>query len=86
LNDGGGLVYFSGANNRNVYYKSVPIPATALPVAPPFTLTDEGRKRGLLDEKDTNCCPTHNSFEPPPTGDILGDTGSDIRFFFGVHG
>ena len=74
FNAGGGLVYFSGAENRNVYYKSVPIPATASPVARPFTLTDEGRALGLKDDEatnDTNCCETHNSFEPPPAGDVL---------------
>lgn len=71
FNDGGGLVYFSGAGNRAVYYASVPIPAAAVAVSPPFTLTPEGVAIGLLDPADTNCCATHNSFQLPEEGSPL---------------
>lgn len=69
FNAGGGLVYFAGADNRDVYYRSVPIPHSALPVDKPFTLTDEGKKIGLT-EDDANCCETHNSFALPTSQQV----------------
>jgi hypothetical protein len=65
FNAGGGLAYMSGAESRDVYYDSIPVGATASAVSPPFTLTGDGLAIGLLDPDDTNCCPTHNSFELP---------------------
>jgi hypothetical protein len=67
---GGGLVYLAGSG-RPGYYDSVPIPATAVAVAPPFTLTPVGVGLGLLDPEDTDCCATHNSFNIPPVGGPL---------------
>ena len=71
FNAGGGLVYFSGAGNRDTYYDSVPIPATAVSVSPPFSLTPDGVALGLLDPSDTDCCATHNSFSLPGAGSAL---------------
>jgi len=71
FNAGGGLAYFAGADNRAVYYASVPIPAAAVAVAPPFTLTAAGVAIGLLDPLDTDCCFTHNSFNLPGAGSPL---------------
>lgn len=71
FNAGGGLVYFSGAANRDTYYDSVPIPATAVSVSPPFSLTPDGVALGLLDPSDTDCCATHNSFSLPEAGSAL---------------
>ena len=68
FNAGGGLIYFAGADRRDTYYLSVPIPPGAVAVSPPFSLTPEGTALGLLDPADTDCCATHNSFTlPPPT-------------------
>ena len=71
FNAGGGLVYFAGADRRATYYSSVPIPAGAVAVAAPFTLTAAGTAIGLIAPADTNCCPTHNSFNLPPFGSSL---------------
>jgi hypothetical protein len=70
FNAGGGLVYMSGANNRGVYYQSVPVPLAAAAVSSPFTLTAEGIAIGLTNS-DANCCATHNSFNVPPSGSPL---------------
>jgi len=71
FNAGGGLVYFAGANRRDTYYLSVPIPPGAVAVSPPFTLTPEGLALGLDPATDTNCCATHNSFTLPAPGGAL---------------
>jgi hypothetical protein len=74
FNDGGGLAYFAGAENRDIYYASVPIPAAAAAVSPPFTLTAAGVAIGLDAlgaGTDTNCCATHNSFGLPGAGSPL---------------
>ncbi|MBI2528005.1 MAG: hypothetical protein HYY95_24565 [Candidatus Rokubacteria bacterium] len=71
FNAGGGLVYFAGAANRDTYYDSVPIPAAAVAVSPPFSLTADGVALGLLDPADTDCCATHNSFSLPGAGSAL---------------
>jgi len=71
FNAGGGLAYFAGAENRDTYYDSVPIPATAVSVSPPFSLTPDGAALGLLDPADTDCCATHNSFSLPGAGSAL---------------
>jgi hypothetical protein len=73
FNAGGGLVYFAGGDNRDVYYRSVPIPTSALPVQRPFTLTPDGEKVGLneKEKRDANCCMTHNSFRLPTTRQVL---------------
>jgi hypothetical protein len=67
---GGGLLYFAGAANRATYYNSVPIPAAAVAVAAPFTVTSVGAALGLT-STDVNCCATHNSFSLPPSGSAL---------------
>jgi hypothetical protein len=71
FNAGGGLLYFSGAGNMDTYYDSVPVPAAAVAVSPPFSLTPEGVALGLLDPADTDCCATHNSFSIPEPGSAL---------------
>ncbi|MGH9355627.1 MAG: PEP-CTERM sorting domain-containing protein, partial [Terriglobia bacterium] len=40
-------------------------------VSPPFKLTSAGVTFGLTDPGDDNCCATHNSFAPPPSGSAL---------------
>lgn len=67
---GGGLLYLAGADNRATYYASVPIPATGLAVAPPFTVTSAGLSLGL-NMTESNCCATHNSFSLPAAGSPL---------------
>jgi hypothetical protein len=67
---GGGLLYFAGAANRATYYNSVPIPATGVAVAAPFTVTSVGAALGLT-SIDVNCCATHNSFSLPAAGSGL---------------
>jgi exosortase sorting signal-containing protein len=67
---GGGLLYFAGAGNRATYYSSVPIPAAAVAVAGPFTVTSVGTALGLTGT-DVNCCATHNSFSLPAAGSAL---------------
>jgi hypothetical protein len=67
---GGGLLYNSGAANRATYYASVPIPATGVAVAPPFTVTVAGAALGMT-AADANCCATHNSFSLPGPGSSL---------------
>ncbi|MGI8895979.1 MAG: IPTL-CTERM sorting domain-containing protein, partial [Casimicrobiaceae bacterium] len=81
FNAGGGLVYFAGASNRDTYYLSVPIPAGAVAVSPPFTLTPEGVALGLLLAEDANCCATHNSFTLPPAGGALRVAETDSAGF-----
>jgi hypothetical protein len=77
FNSGGGLLYLAGANDRAAYYASVPIPATAIAVSPPFTLTAAGKAapfsliEGSGGGSDDNCCPTHNSFSLPGAGSPL---------------
>ncbi len=67
---GGGLLYLAGANNRATYYTSVPVPATGVAVAGPFTVTAIGTGLGLTNA-DANCCATHNSFSLPGLGSPL---------------
>ncbi|MEJ7670583.1 MAG: IPTL-CTERM sorting domain-containing protein [Casimicrobiaceae bacterium] len=81
FNAGGGLVYFAGAENRDTYYLSVPIPAGAVAVSAPFTLTPEGVALGLLTAQDANCCATHNSFNLPPAGGALRVAETDSAGF-----
>jgi len=69
FNAGGGLVYLAGAEDPG-YYGSVPVPAAAVAVSPPFTLTADGLALGL-NNTDANCCPTHNSFTVPGAGNPL---------------
>ena len=70
FNAGGGLMYLAGASNRATYYNSIPVPATATAVSPPFTITAAGTTLGLI-VTDANCCPTHNSFTTPAAGSAL---------------
>jgi hypothetical protein len=74
---GGGILYNSGAGNRATYYNSVPIPATAAAVSPPFVVTAAGAALGML-LADANCCATHNSFTLPAPGSplIVAETDS----------
>ena len=81
FNAGGGLVYFAGADRRDTYYLSVPIPAGAVAVSPPFTLTAEGLALGLDPTTDTNCCATHNSFNLPAPGGALRVAETDSAGF-----
>lgn len=67
---GGGILYLAGADNSATYYNSVPIPATGVAVAGPFTLTSVGTSLGLT-STDVNCCATHNSFTLPAAGSGL---------------
>jgi hypothetical protein len=67
---GGGLLYLAGAGNRATYYNSVPIPAAAAAVSPPFTVTPAGAALGIT-TADANCCATHNSFSLPGSGSPL---------------
>jgi hypothetical protein len=67
---GGGLLYLAGAENRDTYYASVPIPATGVAVSAPFTVTAAGATLGL-NNSDANCCATHNSFTLPAAGSPL---------------
>jgi hypothetical protein len=67
---GGGLLYLAGAGNRATYYASVPIPATGVAVAAPFTVQPAGAALGLT-SADVNCCATHNSFALPAPGSAL---------------
>ena len=86
FNAGGGLFVNSGAQHGDGdpstgpdnYYNFLPIPVGSQAVAPPFTLTDEGRDLGLEDARngvgtneDINCCETHNAFQRPPEGSAL---------------
>ena len=77
FNSGGGLLYLAGAADRAAYYASVPIPATAVAVSPPFTLTAAGKAapfsliEGTGAGSDDNCCATHNSFSLPGSGSPL---------------
>jgi hypothetical protein len=72
FNAGGGLLYLAGAEDPG-YYNSVPVPASAVAVSAPFTVTSFGaglggafgNAPGLTDPGDDNCCPTHNSFTLP---------------------
>ena len=84
FNSGGGLAYFAGAEDPG-YYGSVPIPATAIAVSAPFTLTADGVAIGLIGgsggTSDTNCCPTHNSFALPGAGSPLKVAETDSKGF-----
>jgi hypothetical protein len=84
FNRGGGLLYNAGGENDSAaYYSSVPIPATAVAVNIPFTLTAAGKAApfGLIEgvsgdpvsgpASDDNCCETHNSFTLPGAGSQL---------------
>jgi hypothetical protein len=66
---GGGLMYLAGALDPG-YYDSVPVPATAVAVSPPFTVQPPGAALGLT-TAEANCCATHNSFNLPPPGSPL---------------
>lgn len=66
---GGGIIYEAGALDAG-YYNSVPIPASAVAVSPPFTVTAAGLALGLT-AAEANCCATHNSFNLPPPGSSL---------------
>ena len=80
FNSGGGLLFLAGAHHSDGslpyrdYYKALPLPASGLPVAGPFTLTAAGKTTiGITDgsggtSDDINCCVTHNSFALPPAG------------------
>src|SRR5262249_34598773 len=72
---GGGLLYLAGAGVPGAY-ASVPVPATAAPVSPPFTLTAAGVAVGL-NATEGNCCATHNSFNLPPSGGALVTAETD---------
>jgi hypothetical protein len=78
---GGGILALAGAANRTVFYKFVPIPATAVAVNPPFTLTTYGLLLGLAEGTDDNCCPTHNSFQLPAPGSPLKVVETDNQGF-----
>jgi hypothetical protein len=84
FNHGGGLFFAAGAERgdgdptiADVYYSSVPLPLGGQAVSEPFTLTDEGRALGFIDDpndpdaSDINCCATHNSFQEPPADSPL---------------
>jgi hypothetical protein len=86
FNAGGGLFVNSGGQRGDgdpntgpdSFYSFVPIPLGGAAVAPPFTLTDDGKALGFEDSSgligthdDINCCPTHNSFQLPPPGSPL---------------
>ena len=77
FNAGGGLLYLAGASDRAQYYASVPIPASAVAVSAPFTLTATGKAapfnliEGAGSASDDNCCATHNSFTLPAVGSPL---------------
>ena len=66
---GGGIMYLAGALDPG-YYDSVPVPATAVAVSPPFTVQPPGAALGLT-AAEANCCATHNSFNLPPPGSPL---------------
>ena len=69
-------MYLAGASNRATYYNSIPVPATATAVSPPFTITAAGTTLGLI-AADANCCPTHNSFTTPAAGSALAVVETD---------
>jgi len=73
---GGGLLYLAGAGNRDTYYLSVPIPAAAAAVSPPFTVTAAGAALGIT-TADANCCATHNSFSKPGPSSPLQTAETD---------
>ncbi len=66
---GGGVMFLAGALDPG-YYDSVPVPATAVAVSPPFTVQPAGAALGLT-TAEANCCATHNSFNLPPPGSPL---------------
>jgi hypothetical protein len=76
---GGGLMYLAGAGTAG-YYASVPIPATAVAVSPPFTVTAAGGALGLT-TAEANCCATHNSFQLPAPGSSLVVAETDTAGF-----
>jgi hypothetical protein len=86
FNAGGGIFAAAGSSHGDgdtdtgpdTYYNFVPLPLGGKQVAPPFTLTEPGRALGFEDSTngigtndDINCCPTHNSFQEPPSGSAL---------------
>lgn len=86
FNAGGGIVALAGdqfgdgdpATGKDSYYDFVPLPAVGKKVSGPFRLTPEGQSLGLQDSRNgvgtidaINCCPTHNSFNEPPSGSAL---------------
>jgi len=66
---GGGVMFLAGALDPG-YYNSVPVPATAVAVSPPFTIQPAGAALGLT-TAEANCCATHNSFNLPAPGSPL---------------
>lgn len=86
FNAGGGIFAAAGATHGDgdaatgpdTYYNFVPLPLGGKQVAAPFTLTEPGKTLGFEDSTngigtndDINCCPTHNSFQEPPSGSAL---------------
>ena len=86
FNAGGGILAFAGAthgdgdatNGKDDYYGFLPIPLGGKQVQSPFHLTAAGQSLGFEDNtngigtnNDINCCLTHNSFQPPPSGSPL---------------
>lgn len=90
FNAGGGILALSGASHGDGsdpddrYYGFLPVPVGGVAVAPPFTLTPEGKALGFTDgtggtPDDVNCCPTHNSFELPAAGGALKVAETDSK-------
>ena len=86
FNAGGGIFAGAGTDHGDgdadtgpdIFYNFVPLPLGGKRVAPPFSLTDQGKALGFEDapngigtNDDINCCPTHNSFQEPPSGSAL---------------
>lgn len=86
FNAGGGIFALAGdqfgdgdpANGVDAYYNFIPLPAVGKKVVSPFRLTAEGQGLGFEDQANgigaanaINCCPTHNSFQEPPSGSAL---------------
>jgi hypothetical protein len=70
FNAGGGIVALAGADNRDAYYKFLPLTVGAAAVSAPFTVTSFGKALGITDAF-ANCCATHNSFTLPAAGSPL---------------
>jgi hypothetical protein len=92
FNAGGGLLFLAGADHgggssgapNNAYYAPLPLPASGVPVSPPFTLTAKGMAIGFTDNpspslSSINCCKTHNSFSQPPAGSALVAAETDSK-------
>ena len=86
FNAGGGIFAAAGASHGDgdastgpdTYYNFIPLPLGGRQVTAPFTLTEPGKALGFEDSTngigtndDINCCPTHNSFQEPPSGSAL---------------